>query len=219
MDRTTTGSGTMGRLREATHEHHRRAETHPVEQAMIRGTLPQEVYRHWLGQRLLLHRALDRALTNPPPSDPRVAAVVRPEQLRAADAEADFVALGGNVAELVAGAATRRAIGFTVAASQRNDASLLGILYVLEGSKNGAKYIARAVQEAYGLSPDATRYLDPHGDMQRPLWENFKTAADTQTFNEADTAAMVAAAQHTFDLIREMDDDLAWSAPTESLSR
>lgn len=74
--------------------------------------------------------------------------------------------------------------------------------------------LARVAGRAYQLTSDAgMRYLDPHGDQQRPLWMQFKAAMDAADFTEAELDAMVAAAGRTFDFVSGVDDELYAGAP------
>ncbi len=64
---------------------------------------------------------------------------------------------------------------------------LLGMHYVLEGSNNGSRFIARHVGRAYQLSTGpGLRYLDPYGDRQRAYWMDFKNAMGKFQFTGAD---------------------------------
>ena len=100
--------------------------------------------------------------------------------------------------------------------------ALLGILYVLEGSTNGSKFIARKVRPAYELpaTGEGAAYLDPYGDVQPARWQEFKAAMDALNLPAADVAPMVVAAQETFDSIRELGAELLVSpAATGSTGR
>ena len=68
--------------------------------------------------------------------------------------------------------------------------ALLGILYVLEGSTNGSKFIARKVRPAYELpaTGEGSAYLDPYGDVQPARWQEFKAAMDALNLPAADVA-------------------------------
>jgi heme oxygenase len=83
----------------------------------------------------------------------------------------------------------------------------MGIYYVFEGSKNGARYIAKAMAKAWGKA-DTTRfrYLDPHVDSQRGLWMKFRSDMDAIPWTAAEQDQMVKAAQSTFDAISSLDD-------------
>jgi heme oxygenase len=79
----------------------------------------------------------------------------------------------------------------------------MGIFYVFEGSKNGARYISKALKEK-GVT--ALRYLDPHGEEQRPIWMKFRSDMDAISWSPTEQDSMVSAAQATFDAISSLDD-------------
>lgn len=199
-------NGIMLRLREETAEQHKRAEQRPLEQLMIRGAIDRGLYGQSLGQRYLMHSALEKALDGLRAEDPAVAQIVTNDQYQAPNAEADLRFFGVDVATLQTLPATAR---FATLVKKTTSRALLGSLYVFEGSKNGARYIARALMRPLSLSPaGGMRYLDPHGDQQRPLWDAFKQRMDAAEFSGVEMDEMVAAAKATFDCIGELDDEL-----------
>lgn len=213
----TSTAGLMQRLREETLEQHKRAESRPFEQAMVRGSLPREQYAAGLGQRYLIHHALESALDQLAASDPRARQVLHSELYQTQNASADLRFYGIDPAIVRALPATLRMSTLIDDLAQNRPAALLGVYYVFEGSKNGARYIARSVARAYQLTgPDGLRYLDPHGEQQRPLWEAFKQRMDQAGFSNPEMDEMVAAAQATFDCIADLDDELMAAAPRAS---
>jgi len=81
--------------------------------------------------------------------------------------------------------------------------------YVFEGSKNGARYLVKRVAATYDLKPGpGLLYLDPHGEQQPALWAQYKARMDAAGFSPQDQDAIVAAAQQTFDLVAEVDDQV-----------
>ena len=77
---------------------------------------------------------------------------------------------------------------------------------MFEGSKNGARYIARALAKQAGVT--ALKYLDPHGELQRELWLKFKATMDAIAWTPAEQDSMVQAAQATFASISSLDDEI-----------
>ncbi|SDG12530.1 biliverdin-producing heme oxygenase [Pelagibacterium luteolum] len=71
---------------------------------------------------------------------------------------------------------------------------LIGVAYVLEGSRLGGAVLSRSVDPA--LRGTATRYLD-HGEGLK-LWPRFVSRLDTLDFSGAETKAAVAAANAVF---------------------
>lgn len=85
--------------------------------------------------------------------------------------------------------------------------------YVLEGSNNGNRFIAKAVRRALGLVEGAgDRYLDPYGDAQRGLWAHFKQRMDAAGWSGEEADAMVRAAQDTFDAVGALSEEIQAAA-------
>jgi heme oxygenase len=212
MHPTTTDAASpsvMVRLREQTRAHHDAAESRELQRALAKGQLPIERYQDWLGQRLLMHRALESRVRRLAEEDPRVAAIAREELYQEGNLLADLAHFKFDTA----GASPLPSTGRFLAELDRYGAEqplgLLGAYYVFEGSKNGAAFLVKALRQAYGLADGAgLRYLDPHGPKQRPLWQSFKQSMDAAGFDEPETRVLVAAAQRTFELIAACDDEL-----------
>ncbi|NBT90776.1 MAG: hypothetical protein EBT50_08125, partial [Verrucomicrobia bacterium] len=90
--------------------------------------------------------------------------------------------------------------------SAPSPATLMGIYYVFEGSKNGARYIAKALAGRARIT--ALKYLDPHGEAQRGLWMKFRADMDAIAWTPAEQDSMVKSAQATFTSISSLDDEI-----------
>lgn len=185
----------MTLLRDQTAEAHAAAEREPFMRSLLRGEVSRAGYVAYLEQMLVVHRALESALAACP--DAKVRRVVRGEQFQGPNLAADLRALGGRetpepMAPAAALAERLRAL--------TDPSALLGALYVLEGSKNGAVYLARAVRRALGLSAGmGDRYLDPHGPAQKDVWATFKGRMNAEPWDETQRASMVASARAVFE--------------------
>lgn len=198
----------MERLKSETAARHEAAEHHPFQRALAAGQLPREQYIANLGQLYLVHRALENALRAAAPRVPAILKIVLPYQYQEQYLAEDlaFLAAGSTPA---ASPATSRITAEIARAASDSPVRLLGMHYVLEGSKNGAKYFCRNVQRAYSLAPGAgTRYLDPYGDQQRAYWARFKTDMTDAGFTQAEADELVAGAADMFDAIAAIGDDI-----------
>lgn len=200
----------MTKLREATTEHHKRAEGHRFQKSLVKGELPEAGYVAWLGQMLLVHRALEQELDALASRCPEVATVLGDDWRKEERLLTDLVHLGAS--PLVTPNAATIGLIEQIREIGARGRSLLGMFYVLEGSTNGGVFIARAVRHAYGLNGDGTRYLDPYGGMQRERWAGFKARMADLDLSGDDADAMVAAAQSMFDGITAVSEDLATNA-------
>jgi len=196
-------------LRESTASHHRRAEQHEFQREFVRGTLPRELYLRWLGQLLHIHTALESHLDRLVAGHPQCSAVFDDTRRKVDPLQQDLAFLGA-AADQPALPAAGTMVAWMDALAATQPLALLGVFYVLEGSTNGSKFIARKVRPAYGLPDDGrgTAYLDPYGDAQPARWQEFKAAVDALQLPAHQVEPLVAAAQHTFDAIRELGAEL-----------
>lgn len=196
-------------LRESTASHHRRAEQHEFQREFVRGTLPRELYLRWLGQLVHIHTALESHLDRLVAGHPRCKTVFDDTRRKVDPLQKDLAFLGA-AADQPALPAASAMVAWMDALAATQPLALLGVFYVLEGSTNGSKFIARKVRPAYGLPDDGggTAYLDPYGDAQPARWREFKAAMDALQLSANEVEPLVAAARHTFDAIRELGAEL-----------
>jgi heme oxygenase len=199
----------MDRLRESTRAAHQAAEDNPLEKTLIRGELPRDRYVAWLGQRWLVHRALENALLKLRGQDGRLTNAIREDLFQAANLERDLKHFGVSTDTIEPVETTQKFVAELERTLREQPIGLLGYLYVFEGSKNGASMIARMVADAY----DATRqaglsYLDPHGDQQRPLWAQFKQTVNEISLEDNERAVIVDRADRAFVLVTALDKEL-----------
>jgi heme oxygenase len=199
----------MLRLKEATQELHTRAERSEFQQRLMRGTVPRDLYAQWLGQLLLVHAALESRLVALRDNRPDLAVLIRDELFQAPRLREDLAFLGLSPDTIRPTPAVERIVAQMADAARACPASLLGSNYVLEGSKNGSRYIAKAVRRALPLTPgEGDRYLDPHGEDQPRLWAEYRRTMDEALFTEDETLAMIDAASRMFEAAEGIGADL-----------
>lgn len=203
------------RLRTETRDLHDAAEQHPFQRMLFKGQLPVEQYVANLGQLYLVHDALERALRAHLSSTPALAGVVRSYQFQVPYLAEDLAHFGVDISRIEATPGTRVLIGQIAKASETMPVSLLGYHYVLEGSNNGSKYIARNVSRAYGLPMGGSglRYLDPYGDEQSARWMEFKTDLLAVSLTGAEQDAVVGAAREMFAGLARIGGELLEAQP------
>jgi heme oxygenase len=192
--------GIMARLKAGTAAQHAVAESKPLEAALIEGSIGQAQYEKYLSQRWLIHRELEAATDRALRTDNRLASLGLPSLYQTKNLEADLANLQSNLKSIrpLPGAAN-----LIQEIQKAAPATLMGIYYVFEGSKNGARYISKSLAKA---GQTALRYLDPHGEQQRPLWMKFRADMDSISWTPTEQDQMVKAAQATFDAISSLDD-------------
>jgi len=196
----------MDLLKEATSEPHRDAERRRLQSELVRGRLPAETYARWLGQMFLLHRALWKEIERRRAEHPPLDEIVRDEGLHVENLRADLALFGIDGDEVAPLASTQGAIRSIDLTSRADPLSLLGYNYVLEGSMNGNRFIARALENS--LEVPAITYLDPYGDEQRPVWQEYRERMNAAGFDEAQGDRMIAGAKEMFRFVAEMSEEL-----------
>ena len=209
---TDTPTSSMQQLRDATREEHDRAEHHEFQQALVKGELSLDQYAAWLGQMYLVHDALESAVRTAAEGHQGIRNVVHEYQYQIPYLLEDLGNLGIDPATIEPLAATERFVSI-VGEWEASPLRLLGLHYVLEGSNNGSRYIARHVARAYELAPGpGLRYLDPYGDRQREYWAAFKSDMLAEDLSDAETELLVQGAKRMYQTVSELGDDLIASS-------
>lgn len=217
---STAGPATTlsGRLREATGEQHTRAERHPVQQALVRGAATPRQYATWLRAMRALHDSFESHLARARRVE-ALAPAIEDHHFRIPHIDHDLDALakldpststnGAGARGGTLGPATRAIWATVEAAIDVDPAVVIGPFYVLEGSTNGGRYIAMAIRKSMPFPEGTgTRYLDPHGELTRERWARTKMAYDALPLTAAQHAAIIVAAQQTFDAVTALMDEL-----------
>ena len=204
---TAAPTGIMGRLKAETAEQHAIAEAKPLEAALVGGSIAHDQYRQYLAQRWIIHRELEATTDRVLGEDHRLANLGLPGLYQTANLEADLAHLGVDPASIKPLRGAQNLVDTIHNAP--TPAVLMGIYYVFEGSKNGARFIARALGKAWGKTDlEGMKYLDPHGEAQRGLWMKFREDMNAIDWSSEEQDAMVKAAQDTFDAISALDDEI-----------
>lgn len=205
------------RLRSATRGLHATAERHPLQRAMAKGALNKELYTAFLGQMLIVHAALEDALRAAGEQCDPIRRLALERCYQAPRIRADLRFFGTDPDALNPTPATavfRKRLDDVLI---ERPVTLLGYLYVLEGSNNGAKFIAVAARRAYELTGDqGVSFLDPYGDRQPEFWAEFKETIDAQDFDAADVEAIIESAREMYRAISAIGDDLIGEHPIDA---
>jgi len=200
----TAPAGIMGRLKSETAAQHAEAESKPLEAALVAGAIGQDQYKQYLAQRWLIHRELEAATDAALKKDVRLQSLGLPDLYQTKNLESDLAQLGVDLKSIQPMKGATRLLAEIKSAP--SPATLMGIYYVFEGSKNGARYIAKALAGRARIT--ALKYLDPHGEAQRGLWMKFRADMDAIAWTPAEQDSMVKSAQATFTSISSLDDEI-----------
>lgn len=201
-------NGIMERLRTETRDLHDQAEQNQWQGRMVRGELTRDDYQRWLGQMFLGHRALEKEL-RALPLDQFPYTAIRSEHYQEPYLIADLEHFGVDPDTIEPLATTNALISRIEQLAQERPLALLGFHYVLEGSNNGNRFIAKRLREVYELEPGTgDRYLDPYGDRQREIWKRFKEDMGGDELSAEDQDLLVASAREMFQAIHDISNEL-----------
>jgi len=197
------------RLRSETAHLHQLAEQSPFQRDLAKGRLDRAAFARHLGQMRHVHAALEQRLWALRGVLAAVDAVVRDEHRRVGAIDADLAHYGLSPSDSPPLAATADLVADIHRLAEDRPLALLGMHYVLEGSMNGARFIAGNLRAAYGLAPGVgDRYMDPYGERQREVWAAFKRDLDACDLNEHQIDDLLDGARRMFNGVRFIGDGM-----------
>lgn len=198
-------------LKTGTRPMHDRAESHPVQQAILSRDAQAARRAHvpMLAQMHAVHAVLEPVLKHLAATAEPFRSLIRPYHFRLGLLCDDLAFFDVTAEEL---RPTPGAIAFRdaiAAAALTRPSALLGVFYVLEGSTNGGTIIGKSLRTTLNLpAGKGTAYTDPHGPSVRQRWGEFKTGLDAAAFDSADRTAILSLAADSFDHVRRIMDDV-----------
>ncbi|MBK5096425.1 MAG: biliverdin-producing heme oxygenase [Gemmatimonadetes bacterium] len=200
-------TGIMGHLRDTTRALHTEAESRPLQRAMAKGTLPPGAYVMYLGQLRHLHESLETSLDAVLQSHPGLAGLFTDDRRRVPDLDRDLAAFDVFPETIPVLPPTVEFISRVEDLADSDPVALLGPLYVLEGSTNGGKFLARVLERSLQIEDRAgLSYMDPYGDRQPEMWAEFKRLANQVELTPDQLDAVTEAACDTFRAIAAISD-------------
>lgn len=203
----------MDRLRAETRPAHDTTEGIPFSAAMVQRRLPRDRYIGQLVAYAIVHRVLDAALAG---SDhPAVRAAWSDDLAKTPLLQRDLAFFAAEINPAPPGGAwgvppaaiesAERFAEVVGARAQHDPVSLLGYLYVLEGSTLGATILRQHIAAAYGLTnDDGLAYYSPYGNAVMPHWKQFKERMNAAVTDAADQDRIIEAASDAFQRIGEI---------------
>jgi len=201
-------SSIMQRLKAETGDLHSHAESRALQKTIAAGKVDRAAFRAYLGQLYHVHESLESALDDSRNDHPAIGALATEDRMRVPDLDRDLAFYDVNRHRLPAGDAAQR---FSHQIDEIKDAdpvALLGALYVLEGSTNGGRFLARALRKSWDLDGDGLSYFDPYGDEQPQKWAAFKEQMNEASFDSDQEDAIIEMAKATFLAIAEVSDEV-----------
>jgi len=199
----------MQRLKAETSDLHSRAESRTLQRAIATGEVDQTTFSAYLGQLYRVHHSLESALENSRDKHAAIGALATADRMRIPDLDRDLAFYGVNRDQIAAGDAAQRFSTQVQEIKAMDPVALLGALYVLEGSTNGGRFLARALRKSWDLDGEGLAYFDPYGEEQPRKWAAFRREMDEASFEADQEEAIIEMAKTTFLAIAEVSDEVS----------
>lgn len=199
----------MDLLRESTSEMHNSAEANDFQHRLSAAKVQKDELARYLQQLYLIHQSVSSLIEQSQTTNTPLRHVVRDYHHDLTCIINDIEYLGKKAEQATPLKPTADLVASMTGTSKTTPAALLGYLYVLEGSTNGAKFLAKALRKGLNLPEDAgASYFDRYGDKQRERWNGFKQAMNEVDFTEEERAKLVSTATETFQTFGKIGDEL-----------
>jgi len=190
-------------LRQSIASLHTSIEATPLACVMINGTITKSAYSQWLYQMMSIHHHLEQALT----STTMLGELYDPNTMNRSEIlKQDAEALQLEIDETSHAAV--EAFGATLHDwSSESPWKLLGVLYVLEGSRMGSLALVRPLSKALGVALQKGTGIDYHldGAAQRPqIWQAFRAKLAQFPLSTEQREDVQSASCHTMSVLHDM---------------
>ncbi len=198
----------MDLLRESTKDLHSSAEGNQFQHLLGSGKVEKDDYCRYLQQLYVLHKTLGELLQERK-AHPALHKIVQDYHFDLTCLKNDLGFFNQTAEASQAVPATSELTSAMSRTAAHSPAGLLGYLYVLEGSTNGAKFLAKALRAGLNLPETAgASYFDRYGDKQRERWMKFKEDMNELEFSDEERAELVANAKETFHTFSKIGNQL-----------
>jgi len=166
---------------------------------LMQGTLAKYKYVNQVKQRYLLQKGFEEILDRTRKENDFVGSVVTDEQFHADKAAKDLEFFGIDPDSCKTIPETDEFLKFCQDNIDRDPRLALSIHYIIEGSNNGAMFIAKAVKKSYDLEgTDGTYHLQPYGTAIREKWGAFAAAFNALEMDDELMNEMVKVGRESF---------------------
>ncbi len=201
----------MTRLREDTRPMHDAAEQQPFMMQLMSGSLKKETFLEAVKQLAHLHLGLAKRIETLRLKSETAAKVIHDYHMNGAQcARSDLKFWDLDLESSPANPGVQQFLSdFDHYLKESPDAAL-GMVYVIEGSNNGAQILKRKFKEVLGQEAEGGLAMqDPHGAELRPRWGKFVADMNAQGFDQPTQDKIVEAAGKAFTDVGQMYRDIA----------
>lgn len=182
---------------------HERLETLPFFKALHAGTLPRTAIASYLRSLAIIHAVLERCLSEV--SSGPLVRLLRHAPVKVPLLAADLDALGTEGYASIT-TAIRIALDYAAEILEHGDdpLTLVGVLYVLEGSQNGALVLKRAHARCLNVPEERLSYFGCYGSATAVRWREFTECLNSLTLEASQINAVVQAANRCFEQLERI---------------
>lgn len=191
---------------------HQEIEKLPFSQSLVNGSVNRATYCQMLVQMAAIHETLESLLER----STIAGSIYSPSMARTVDLRNDLNALGSQDND---GLVLRLTLEFGILLHEwanHRPAALLGVLYVLEGSRMGSLVLSRTLAHAFNVPVSLGHGIDYHvRDMAQrvPQWKQFKGTLDSMAMSPDEQGDVLHGAERTFETLLGIYGQLSKSTP------
>ena len=193
----------MNMVRSAISVSHQQIELTPFSQGMMNGSLRRSDYANGLVQLWHIHDELENSVLKSTP----IAEYFTPEMIRTKTIAKDLKAFAFSLDSFKPMNETLAIVTRFRKWANEQPYSLLGCIYVLEGSRMGSLVIAKPLSKTLGLEPGATAGIEYHteGAAQTPArLKAFKAKIEDANLDETASNDLIQGAVEFMELLNQL---------------
>lgn len=186
-------------LRESMSSRHSKIEQHPLQNDLANGTISKDRYANYLQGLLDFHRGFEASLKKHS-NDAPLKGIIEPDYFMIDRLEKDLQELGAPISSGANGSSngdSRKSV--------EDPLELLGILYVILGSKHGGKYMSKMLSDKMGKEYHH-HYLDPFDTKLGALWSKFVADIDALPLSDEERDTVLKGAISAYDAFTHSSD-------------
>jgi len=182
----------QSKLKEATVSSHRQIEHNAFAKAVLQEKAPIEKYVEWLIRFYGFYYPLENFIQKS--NFLSLERIRLKERLKVPLLSRDLVALGQSGADI------NQYVQCRDLPRLSDEASLLGYLYVVEGSSLGGQFIVKKLRQNYDFKGDqGCRFFNSYGDRTDEMWQEFCRFLNEYPLDEKQEKAALQTARDTFE--------------------
>lgn len=199
----------MLELKESTKPMHDSAEQHEFQRLLARGELNHTQYKLYLQQLYLMHKKVAEGLSSHRSKSKIIDSVLKDRHTSLSALTEDLANLEIEPSSVNPLKSTTELINKMNDTEEHTPEGLLGVLYVLEGSTHGAKYMVPTLRKGMNLEDrKGSSYFDRYQDKQMTYWLEFKKDMNEQPLEPKERELILDFAKATFETFGHIGSEI-----------